>query len=139
MTIMRLRHTIATASGAVLLLATLTACFGGPVPPVTDPGTDTGTDGGTELVGTQWSGVDSDGDSWGFEFQSDGTIGLTYNGNSYDDASDTWAVSGGQLDIHAAFDDGDMDLTGPYQSGATSVNLNGSYPGGTFTLTITQD
>ncbi len=39
-----------------------------------------------DLTGTTWGGTDSDGDVWGFEFQSDGTVGLTFNGATYDDS-----------------------------------------------------
>lgn len=139
---MTIRRTVATASAAVLLLASLTACFGIPGLPGGNPGGDPGGDpgGGTdtsELSDTSWSGVDSDGDAWGLEFQSDGTIGLNYNGDAYDDASDTWAVSGETLAIHVAFTDGDVDMTGPVA--ADSIDLDGSYTGGTFTLTITKD
>lgn len=130
---MTVRRTLATAAASLLLLASLTACFGLPGLPTTGGGGgDTTTD--SELTGTTWSGVDSDGDAWGFEFQSDGTVGLTYNGDSYDDPSDTWNVDGGTLTIHTAFDDGDVDLTGPV--GDTTIDLDGSYTGGTFTLTI---
>jgi hypothetical protein len=124
---MTIRRTLATASAALLLLASLTACFG-------LPGGNTDTSG---LSGTSWSGTDSDGDAWGLEFQGDGTVGLTYNGSSYDDATDTWKVSGSTLDVHVAFGDGDVDLTGPVA--ADSIDLDGTHSGGTFTLTITKD
>lgn len=134
---MTIRRTVATASATLVLLASLTACFAPPPLPGGNPGGGTDTDTGTDLTGTSWSGTDSDGDTWGFEFQGDGTVGLTYNGSSYDDPADTWAVSGSTLTIHTAFDDGDVDMSGPVA--ADSIDLNGTYPGGTFTLTITQD
>ncbi|GHF11211.1 hypothetical protein [Pseudolysinimonas yzui] len=134
---MTIRRTLATASATLLLLASLTACFGIPTPGG-NTGGDTGGDTDTiDLSGTSWSGVDSDGDSWGLEFQGDGTVGLTYNGDSYDDASDTWTVSGDTLAIHVAFTDGAVDMTGPVAE--DSIDLDGTYTGGTFTLTITQD
>jgi hypothetical protein len=125
---MTIRRTLATASATLLLLASLAACS------LLPGGGTTDTSG---LAGTSWSGTDSDGDVWGIDFQSDGTIGLDYNGNEYDDASDTWKVSGGTLAIHVAFTDGDVDLTGPVA--ADSIDLYGTYTGGTFTLTITKD
>jgi hypothetical protein len=124
---MTIRRTLATASATLLLLASLTACFG-------LPGGNTDTSG---LAGTSWSGTDSDGDVWGIDFQSDGTIGLDYNGAEYDDATDTWKVSGNTLAIHVAFTDGAVDLTGPVA--ADSMDLDGTYTGGTFTLTLTKD
>jgi hypothetical protein len=125
---------------AVVLLGVLTACFPG-LPGVGGNGSNGGTGGGQvsdELVGTTWSGTDSDGDDWGFEFQADGTVGLTFNGSSYDDDTDTWSVSGQTLAIHTVFVDGDYDFTGAYDGGS-SVDLDGSWPGGSFTLTITRD
>lgn len=126
---MTVRRTIATASTALLLLASLTACFGG----LPTPGGGSTT---VDLTGTSWSGTDSDGDFWGFDFQSDGTVGLTYNSDSYDDPSDTWAVSGSTLTIRTVFDQGDVILVGPVN--ASAIDLAGTYPGGTFTVTITQ-
>ena len=129
---MTVRRTLATASATLLLLASLTACFGGGLP--TTGGGDTDTD--FDLTGTSWSGTDSDGDFWGFEFQSDGTVGLTYNDDTYDDPSDVWKVAGSTLTITTVFDQGDVVFTGPVDDSA--INLAGTYPGGTFTVTITQ-
>ena len=129
---MTVRRTLATASTALLLLASLTACFGG-LPTTGTPG------GGTtdfDLTGTTWTGTDSDGDFWGFEFEADGTVGLTYNEDTYDDPADKWAVSGGTLTITTAFDQGEVKFVGPVDD--TSINLAETYPGGTATLTITQ-
>jgi hypothetical protein len=132
---MTLRRTLATASASLLLLVSLTACFGGGLPTTGgNPGGGTTTE--FDLTGTSWSGTDSDGDQWGFEFQSDGTVGLTYNADSYDDPSDTWKVSGGTLTITTVFDQGDVVFTGPVNESA--MNLAGTYPGGTFTITVTQ-
>lgn len=64
-------------------------------------------------------------------------MGLDYNGDAYDDASDTWSVSGDTLAIHVAFDDGAVDMSGPVAP--DSIDLDGTYPGGTFTLTLTKD
>jgi len=126
---MTVRRTLATASTALLLLASLTACFGGL--PTTGGGNTT-----FDLTGTTWTGTDSDGDFWGFEFQDDGTVGLTYNSDTYDDPSDHWAVSGGTLTITTVFDQGDVTFVGPVNE--TSINLAETYPNGTATLTITQ-
>lgn len=125
---MNVRRTLATASTVLLLLASLTACFGG----LPTAGGNTAVD----LTGTTWSGTDSDGDSWVFEFQSDGTVGLTYNADSYDDATDVWAVSGGTLTITTVFTQGEVVFVGPVN--ASSMNLNETYPNGSATITITQ-
>jgi|GEM_PF-915384 hypothetical protein len=128
---------------ALTLVAALTACF----PQLPGMGGTGGTTGGgdtttgevvEELVNTTWSGTDSDGDDWGFEFQSDGTVGLTFNGSSYDDDTDTWGLSGTTLRIHTVFVDGDYDFEGTY-SGVDTVDLDGRWSGGSFSLTISRD
>jgi hypothetical protein len=118
----------------LLLLASLTACFGGL--PTTNPGGGGGTTTTFDLTGTTWSGTDSDGDFWAFEFQSDGTVGLTYNADNYDDPADQWVVAAGTLTITTAFDQGAVTFVGAVNESA--INLVETYPGGTATLTITQ-
>jgi hypothetical protein len=130
---------LSVAAAALLLLATLTACFpslpnigGGGGTPATGGGGTTSTD----LAGTTWGGTDSDGDTWAFEFQNDGTVGLTYNGDFFDDATDTWTLDGTNLSIHIVGSDSDFDFAGPYDGGS-SIPLTGTYSGGTFTVTVT--
>jgi len=107
------------------------------------PNSDTVDPGDSELVGTEWSGTDSDGDTWGFEFQDDGTIGLTYDGNSWDDASDTWVLAGDSLTISVAFDEGVAVMTGDYNGLGQPIDLDGQETSdqgtATWTVTITQD
>ena len=125
----------AVLSAVVLtLLVSLSGCFFAPSTGggTTDPGTD------PALVGTTWGGTDSDGDTWEFEFQPDNTVGLTFNGASYDDASDTWALAGGTLTISVAFDDGTATLAGAYADGASSIDLDGTQGAATWTVTITE-
>ena len=122
---------------AVALSLSLAGCA---APPKPTTNTDTGS-GSTavDLSGSKWSGTDSDGDTWAFEFQSDGTVGLTYDGSSYDDAGDTWKTSGSTLTLHIGFDDGNTTLTGPYSAKPT-IDLDGTVDGKDhpFTLTITK-
>jgi len=124
---MTLRRALASSTAVLFLVAALTACFGAPAP--SNPGYD--------LTGTSWSGTDSDGDFWAFEFQSDGTVGLTYLTDSWDEDIDVWEVSGGTLTITTVFDQGDVVFTGPVSDG--TMNLSATYPGGTFTLTVTEE
>lgn len=124
---MTLRRTLASSTAVLFLVAALTACFGAPAPANPD----------YDLTGTSWSGTDSDGDFWAFEFQPDGTVGLTYEGDSWDEDIDTWEVSGGTLTITTVFDQGDVVFTGPVSDG--TMNLSATYPGGTFTLTVTEE
>jgi hypothetical protein len=129
---MTVRRTLATASTVLLLLASLTACFGGlPTAPSTGGGNTT-----FDITGTTWSGTDSDGDYWAFDFQSDGSVGLTYNEDTYDDPADQWVVAGGTLTITTVFDQGNVVFVGAVNESA--INLSETYPGGTATLTITQ-
>jgi hypothetical protein len=94
---------------------------------------------GEPLIGTSWSGTDSDGDDWGILFQEDGTVGLTFGGSEYDDATDTWAVADETLTISIAFTTGVATLVGPYTDGATSIDLEGEQSDLSWTLTLEQD
>jgi len=94
---------------------------------------------GEPLIGTSWSGTDSDGDEWGILFQNDGTIGLTFGGAEYDDATDTWAVADETLTISIAFVSGIATMVGPYTDGATSIDLVGEQDEFSWTLTLEQD
>ena len=94
---------------------------------------------GEELIGTTWSGTDSDGDNWGFEFQSGGGVALTYNDGTYDDDSDVWTVENGVIVIGIAFETGIARLTGPYTRDTTSIDLEGEQDDITWTLTIERD
>lgn len=94
---------------------------------------------GEPLINTSWSGVDSDGDEWGLLFQPDGTVGLTYNGNEFDDATDTWGVANETLTIAIEFSEGVATMVGPYTDGATSIDLVGEQGEASWTLTIEQD
>lgn len=140
---MTIRRTLATASATLVLLASLTACFGIPSLPGGntggDNGGDTGGDTATDLIGTSWSGTDSDGDFWAFEFQDDQTVAFTFNENSYDDATDSWSLSGDDLHISIAFNDGEATFDGTYTEGASSIDLAGKQVTAEWTVTITKD
>jgi len=94
---------------------------------------------GEPLIGTSWSGTDSDGDDWGILFQEDGTVGLTFGGSEYDDATDTWAVADDTLTISIAFTSGVATMVGPYTDGATSIDLVGEQGDLSWTVTLEQD
>lgn len=126
----RLRILAALALSLALVTGTSACSL---IPGATPPST------GEQLVDTTWSGVDSDGDEWGLLFQPDGTVGLTYNGNEFDDATDTWKVADGTLTITIAFSEGVATMAGSYTDGATSVDLDGEQGDATWTLTIEQD
>jgi hypothetical protein len=135
---MTIRRTLALAAASLVLLTSLTACFGIPGLPTTGGGGgDTDTD--TELAGTSWSGTDSDGDFWAFEFQTDGTLAFTFEEDSYDDATDVWTLSGDALHVSIAFTDGEATFDGSYAEGATSIDLDGQQGEAAWTVTITQD
>ncbi|WP_439563526.1 hypothetical protein [Microcella sp.] len=119
---------LATAALALALVAGTTGCA--QISEVLNPST------GEELVGTTWSGTDSDGDDWGFEFQEGGGVGLTFNEGEYDDDSDVWKVENGVIVIGIAFESGVATLTGPYTRDATSIDLEGEQGEFTWTLTI---
>ena len=136
---MTIRRTLATAAASLVLLASLTACFGIPSLPTTGGDTGGDTETTSDLAGTSWTGTDSDGDFWAFEFQDDGTLAFTFNENSYDDASDVWTLSGDDLHMSIAFEDGEATFDGTYAEGATSVDLDGAQGDASWTVTITKD
>jgi len=134
--------------GGIAVLALAAAALAGcafipSIPTGAGSGNDSGDqvtgDSNSELAGTSWSGTDSDGDTWGLEFQSDGTVGLTYDGNSFDDDTDVWAQAGDTVTVHIEFTDGPIDLIGQYAGLEAPMESTGTYDGGTFTLTLTQD
>ncbi len=94
---------------------------------------------GEPLIGTSWSGTDSDGDEWGILFQEDGTLGLTFGEAEYDDPTDTWFVADETLTISIAFTTGVATLVGPYTDGATTIDLEGEQGDLSWTLTLEQD
>lgn len=94
---------------------------------------------GEELIGTSWSGTDSDGDDWGFEFQRGGGVALTFNGDEFDDDSDVWKVEEGAISIGIAFETGVATLTGPYTRDTTVIDLEGVQGDITWTLRIEKD
>ena len=122
---------LATAALAFSLVAGTSGCA--QISEVLNPST------GEELVGTTWSGTDSDGDEWGFEFQADGGLAFTYNEGSYDDDTDRWTVENGQIAIAIAFETGAATLTGPYTRDTASIDLEGEQGDATWTLTIEKD
>lgn len=145
---MRMPRALGAALVAVVAVFALTACIrlpffdqggggtngGGTSQAPADP--DAGE--GSDLVGTTWSGTDSDNDFWSFDFQEDGTVGFTLISDSYDDASDTWVVENGTLTISIVFDDGNAVMSGPYEAGATSIALGGTQGEAVWTVTVTQ-
>jgi len=122
---------LATAALAFGLVVGTTGC--GQISEVLNPST------GEELVGTTWSGTDSDGADWAFEFQQGGGLGLTFGGGVYDDDSDVWIVDNGVISVGIAFDTGIANLTGPYSRDATSLDLEGVQGDVTWNLTIEKD
>lgn len=139
-TTMRTPRLASGIAAFVFAAAALTGCaFIPSIPSGSDSGSD--SDGGTssELAGTTWSGTDSDGDEWGLEFQPDGTVGLDYNGDTFDDATDVWAQAGDTVTIHIGFDDGDIDMIGQYEGLDAPMETTGTYDGGTFTVTLVSE
>ena len=119
---------LGAVAGAAVLLASLAGCAA------------PSTSNGDELVGQTWTGTDSRNHEWEIEFQEDRTVAFSFDGNSFDDISDTWVIAADQLRIAIEFGDGTATMTGPYTAGATSVDLNGSQSGqsGSWTLTLSE-
>jgi hypothetical protein len=136
---MTIRRTLGIGSVTLLLVAALTACFPS-LPNIGGGGNPNGGGGGTEevtLTGT-WSGTDSDTDAWEIEFQSDNTLGISFNGDYSDSPEDVWSLDGTALTMTVTgFENGDIEFTGTYDGGS-SIPLNGTYAGRPFTLTLEQ-
>jgi hypothetical protein len=134
---MTLRRSLSIGSVTLLLVAVLTACFPSLPTPGGNTGGNTGGDDATTLSGT-WNGEDSDGDVWEIDFQADGTLGISFNGDFSDVAEDTWTQDGTAIEMTVTgFENGDVTFTGNYDGGS-SLPLNGSYAGRPFTLTLTE-
>ena len=93
----------------------------------------------SELAGTSWSGIDTDGDAWTFEFQDDGTVAFTFLESSYDDAGDTWTHDADAVAIHIEFVDGPVDISAVYAGLDAPMEATAAYEGGGFAMTLTRD
>lgn len=130
---MTISRTFAPAAIAAVLALTLTGCFGN----LFGGG---GSTTAVDLTGTTWSGVDSDGDATSFEFQSDGTVAVTFEGEAFDDDSDTWSQSGNAVTVNVYFNDtiGTAVYTGNISGDSLNLTAKGE-DGSSWTLPLTQD
>lgn len=147
------RIVVLPALAAASLLA-LTGCF--QLPPVggnpggsdetTAPSTDGGdtgsdTGGDVDLAGTSWSGTDAAGNEMDLVLEEDGTVLLNnWNDENWDEATDTWEVSGGEFTmfISGIREIQSLEYTGPAAEGEmqlTGVDGNGDEG---YDLTLTQ-
>jgi hypothetical protein len=129
-------------AGASLLL--LTSCFltPTPAPNATPTPTATTSGNGQELIDTTWSGTDSDGDDWVFEFQEDGTVAVDLNGSANDDDRDIWTVSGTEIVISVTGGDrfGEIIHTGEYSGLEEPMELDvRTSVGESWTLTLERE
>lgn len=131
---MTISRTLAPAAIAAVLALALTGCFGNLL------GGGGGSTTAVDLTGTTWSGVDSDGDATSFEFQSDGTVGVTFEGEAFDDDSDTWSQSGNAVTVSVYFNDtiGTAVYTGNISGESLNLTAKGE-DGSSWTLPLTQD
>lgn len=120
----------------------LAACTSGitaptPTPTVVDKTTWIGEV--IDPVGTTWTGTDSAGDLTRFVLQKDSGVAVTYGTNSFDEAGDTWKVTGGvlSLDIHINATDGSLDYTGQYDPAAKTIAATGTTTLSKKTVTVT--
>lgn len=137
---MTMLRSVSLVSLTAALVVGLSGCFGFPGGLLNQGSADPAAGGNASaedaLAGTTWDGVDSDGDSWVLEFQEDRTLGFTFNGDSYDDASDTWGVAGSTLTVSIVFNDGIATMSGPYEAGDSTIDLDGEQGDALWTLTI---
>jgi len=130
---MTITRRLAVPALAAVVLLSLTGCFGN----LLGGGSSTT---GVQLAGTSWSGTDSDGDATTFDFDADGTVGVTYNENSYDDPGDTWSLSGSTVTISVFInaDTGTAVYTGDVAG--TTMDLSAvTDDGSAWTVVLTKD
>jgi hypothetical protein len=134
---MSLRRVLALSAISAMLVTSLTACFDGllGLPNLGNGGSES-FDYDAALAGTSWSGRDSDGDSWEMTFTEDGTVDVELNGRFYDDATDVWIVSGGQITISIVLNSGEALFVGDYDGPNLSIDLDATLTGHSFTLTL---
>jgi hypothetical protein len=131
------RRVLGALAISAVAVFSLSACF--LLPSRVGGGGNGGTGDDTDLVGTSWSGVDSDGDGWGMTFQEDGTVGVELNGNSFDDDTDTWRVDDGVISIDIALTNGPASFVGDFDGVDSPIELDGEVEGHEFTLTLERD
>lgn len=136
---MKMSRLIAVPALAAATVLALAGCFGTPTPTATTGGS-TGTDTSIELAGTSWSGTDSVGDFTVFEFESDGSVNVTYNQQEFDEATDTWELNGTALTVIVFLNDdlGDAVYTGDVTGDTIDMEgvIGSDAP---FTVTLTKD
>lgn len=145
---MKTTRILALPAIAAASLLALTGCF--QLPPVGETTTTQGPDGSTapdggdatvDLTETVWSGEDSAGNSMNLEFEADGTILLNdWNGQNWDESSDTWEVAGDQITIFVSGIENieSLTYTGNAQLGEMQLTgVDGTGDSG-YDLTLTQ-
>ena len=101
--------------GTALLAAaalSLTGCTAEAAPP------------GNALAGTTWSGVDSLDRETTFHFQPDGTVLVTYAGDTFDDELDVWKLTGTSVTIDIYQGDAAGTATYVGELGASNLVLD---------------
>lgn len=143
---MKISRTIVGTAIAATVALSLTGCFGNLLGGGSTGGSTGGSSGtstetsSVDVTGTSWSGTDSFGDFTILEFQADGTVGVTYNDQSYDDPQDTWSQSGDTVTavIYIDSDRGNATYVGDV-SGTTLDMSAETENGETWTVTLTQE
>lgn len=88
------------------------------------------------LLGTTWSGIDSEGVDTKLSFFANDMVGVTWDGESYLDPADTWSVDAdGEVEITFAFTDGTGVYRGTYYGRSSPIFFDIDFPGGSATLT----
>lgn len=90
------------------------------------------------LVDTSWSGIDSAGDATVLTLESDHTITVDYNGETWNDPGDIWQLSDGVLTMSVRVNDlhGALVYTALYTEGAMALEATAVTTASGRTLTI---
>jgi len=93
------------------------------------------------LTGTTWSGVDSLDRETTFHFQPDGTVRVSYFGDTFDDELDTWKLSGTSLtvDIYQGDAAGTATYVGQLTEAGLALNATTDASNESFTVQLTEE
>lgn len=129
---------------SVIGITLLAGCAQGSTAPMASPAPPSSTPLAPQalaeqpLLDSRWTGVDSAGDTTAFTLQSDHTVGVTYNGQSWDDPNDTWSLEDGVLTITVHIDPthGQLRYTAPYTEGSETLDATATATVSGRTLTV---
>lgn len=103
--------------------------------PQTSASAEEPTQEGDELVGTTWTGTDSDGDETTITFSSGGAVTVLVGATTYEG---DWVIAGGEVALTVSTPAETLEYSGNWSPGVTGVFLSGTASNGhTFDVLVT--